>query len=95
MTTMPPNLHPDAMEVWSPTWDVTSPATWNDGTVTVELISKRMNEDPDKDASDADRIAAQLVHEARFVKSFVTLFNRQAVRHYVGTGLTALATRRG
>lgn len=87
-------MHPDAQAVANDIWSPNSPIERR-GYVTLDIISKRMNIAPDTDADGADAIAGALISNPRFVKSYVTLFNKQAVRSYTGTGLTDLAVRRG
>lgn len=89
-------MHPDASAVWNQTWDVQSPNWWpRQGYATLVLISKRADEDPDKDAERADEIAGLLLTDAEFIRTGMTWFNHQALRWYKGTGLTDLAVRRG
>lgn len=88
------SMHPDAVAVNNSTWSPNSPVQRR-GYVTLDLISKRMHIDPDTDSGGADDIAAALISGPVLTKTFVTLFNKQAVRVYEGTGLTDLAVRRG
>ena len=90
----PAGMHPDAAAVYSPVWDVLAPIQWPDGRVSVSLISKRMDEDVNADAERADEIARALVTGAVLDRTARTVFNKQAVRRYSGTALTALARRR-
>ena len=87
-------MHPDAAAVHNSTWSPNSPAQRR-GYVTLDLLSKRTNIDPGTDSEGAAAIAAALILNPVLVGTFTTMFNRQAVRSYRGTGLTELAVRRG
>lgn len=88
-------MHPDAAAVYSPLWSPDSPVERRDGTVTLTVRGTRTHAALDELEADADHIAAALITEPVFVKSFYTLFNHQPIRWYKGTGITELAERRG
>lgn len=91
----PPKLHPDVAPVHSVAWDASAPIEYRNGTVSVVLRGKHYDQDVSRESEDADRIAAELINDSELIHTFVTLFNKQAIRVYFGSSLTELAIRRG
>lgn len=89
-------LHPDAEPVANDLWTPDAPRDYGkDGTVQLTIRGKKTSTPLDADREGADRIAAALITEPVFLRSFYTLFNHEPILIYQGTGTTELAERRG
>lgn len=88
-------LHPDTVPVYNALWTPDAPREFKDGTVQLTIRGKKTSTPLDADREGADKIAAALITDPVFKRSFYTLFNHEPILWYEGTGTTELAERRG